>query len=1026
MGIIAGGMVDGTVQLFDPYEMMQEMNGNDSKAIIAIIPGSALMSPGVVTAMKFSPLSTHQLCIGTATGRVVIVDCTNPIHPICTEPGSQITNATVTAMTTVPGIQLPPPPQSHSGGGVITAVAWNTAVPHIVASASSDGIVTVWDVQSNSVWCEIRATEGGGGSTTISDIAWNPSEGLHLLIASGDDRNPVIRLWDLGTSTTVPFGTLMGHTAGIFHAAYCPHDDSLLVSVAKDNRTFLWDLRTLQPVAELPMDVVMPETMSSVHQNPSSATTTHHHHPTANALFASGRPGLMEQKQMRYDIQWSPHQRGVALICSFDKKIQIHTLLSLATNTGRPPAWMIRKSTVTTGFGGLLVSCCTRNAPTMITIQTIPEEPTLANTVATFESSLVQYQTSNNMIAFCQLMQQKCSSVEDTALWGFMQIMFETNARQEMLRHLGFVPEDIVASVQQYALTPSSGDLTNGISSMSMHDKVTTTATTTAPMMNATIQDLVKKALVVGNFDAAVDCCFETGNYADALMLAACGGGDLWSTTQQRYFDREIPKRPFLAIVSGIVHNQLEDVVTQSDLTVWQETLAILSTYSKSEEFPTLCILLGDRLQESGDESSASLCYMCALNLERSVLYWMKQMTNKTTMNASVTSDLMALHEFVEKVTVFVAAVGPSVGLTPEIESLYSNYSKALADQGLLVTATKYCHGASEMNKILRDRLYRSRASQQCFAVLGGVAPEFPYVMVDIQQSRGQVYVQPAVVVQCEPEVVSNGHHYHENQHSVTVEQHNYSTNAQSFGSNDVLAPGWVALQDPSSGNMYYANEATGETTWDMPKAYVEAPYSAPQIPIQNDIGFDASQRSQVMTQPTTVSKTKPSIVSKYGDGFVSSASNPELANQYGNVGTSNPYGGNARPGPAAVQSLQKAPVSGSLNIDKLQLSSHHASIRDTLLGAADALKQTNLNVVEKKQLDEAEKGIAILVKKLAGEALSDSIVDQVFALVNAISQHDFAASMAYQTALANSEWREHKDWLKGIKILIQLAIKKF
>ena len=109
-----------------------------------------------------------------------------------------------------------------------------------------------------------------------------------------------------------------------------------------------------------------------------------------------------------------------------------------------------------------------------------------------------------------------------------------------------------------------------------------------------------------------------------------------------------------------------------------------------------------------------------------------------------------------------------------------------------------------------------------------------------------------------------------------------------------------------------------------------------------------------------------------------------------------------------------------------MQLSNHHASIRDTLTGAAAALKQTNLNVVEKKQLDEAEKSIAILVKKLARDDLSNNIVDQVFALVNAISQHDFAASMAYQTTLANSEWRDHKDWLKGIKILIQLAIKKF
>jgi protein transport protein SEC31 len=985
-------------------------------AVIAIIPPTtSIVTP--IVAMQFSPLTIHHLCTGSFHGRITIIDCSNPIQPTCTEPivqqNQQLHGTNGAGSNSNTTIQAE-----------ITAVAWNTAVPHIVASASTDGVVTVWDIQqldNITVWCEIRSESVGHA---VSHIVWNPKEGLHLLTASGDDRNPVIRLWDLGTSTTVPLSTLIGHTAGIFHIAYCPHDDTLLLSVGKDNHTYLWDLRTLQVVAELPMDVMS-----------ESTTNAHHHHHTshsANALFASGRPGLQEQKQMRYNVQWSPYQRGVALTCSLDKKVQIHTLLSLiATCTGRPPAWMARKSFVTTGFGGTIVSCG-YNSPTVVTIQTIPEQPIFTDIVQNFEMNLVHYQQSNNMITFCQMMQQKYTSDDDKALWGFMQIMFETNARQEMLRHLGYIPEDIVSAVQQYTTT-SSDVVSNGIASLSVKDNDKSSNTATTPM-NSTVQDLVKKALVIGNFEVAVDCCFETGNYADALMLAACGGTDLWINTQQRYFDREMSKRPFLAVVSSIVRSQLDDIVTTSDISSWQETLAILSTYSQSEEFPNLCIMLGDRLQDAGDESSASLCYMCALNLERSVQYWMKQMNNRSSGNESTTTDLLVLHEFIEKVTVFLAAVGPSVGLTPEIEILYGKYSQALADQGLLVVATKYCYGRSEESNILRDRLYRSRSSQQCFAVLGGVAPEFPYIMSDIQQSRGQVLVQPAVIP-TESEIAPNGHN-NPDQHLVDVDgqQHGYNTQSHSYGGSSVvdeLATGWIALQDPASGNVYYANEATGETTWDMPKAAtINTPYSTPQMSVQPDVGFDVSQRSQTSVQPatTTSKQQKPSIVSKYGDGFVSSASNPELANQYGNVGTSNPYGGTARPGPAAVQSVQqqKPPVSGSLNIDALQLSNHHASIRDTLLGAAEALKQTNLNVVEKKQLDEAEKGIAILVKKLARDDLSDTIVDQVFSLVNAISQHDFAASLAYQTTLANSEWRDHKDWLKGIKILIQLAIKKF
>jgi protein transport protein SEC31 len=373
---------------------------------------------------------------------------------------------------------------------------------------------------------------------------------------------------------------------------------------------------------------------------------------------------------------------------------------------------------------------------------------------------------------------------------------------------------------------------------------------------------------------------------------------------------------------------------------------------------------------------------------------------------------------------------------TPEIEDLYTTYSKALAEQGLLVTAAKYCRGSSTASRELRDRLYRSRASQRCYAVLGS-APEFPYAMVDIQQSRGQIMAQP---IEAQVTTTTNGQEYNHQQAAYAqpepqayAQQEQFASSQQGYqtqnapGTSDALPPGWVAVLDPSSGNTYYAHQTTGETTWDRPSAPAPvASYLAPQAATP-DAGLDASQRSRYTNQAVDSKPQRPSLVSKYGDGFVTSASNPELAHQYGNVGTSNPYGGIARPGTAAaaVPTPQRTPVSGSLNFDALQLSNHHHSIKNTLLGVTSALDGTNLNPVEKRQLSEAEKGVAILVKKLAMDALSEEIIQQVFSLVSAVSMRDFGTALTVQTVLANSEWKEHKDWLKGIKILIQIASKK-
>jgi len=71
----------------------------------------------------------------------------------------------------------------------------------------------------------------------------------------------------------------------------------------------------------------------------------------------------------------------------------------------------------------------------------------------------------------------------------------------------------------------------------------------------------------------------------------------------------------------------------------------------------------------------------------------------------------------------------------------------------------------------------------------------------------------------------------------------------------------------------YYANQSTGETTWEKPSA----PLPMTQIPVkQPEFNHSLSNGNS----------TPAKLASKYGDGFVSSASHPELAEQYGNIGT--------------------------------------------------------------------------------------------------------------------------------------------
>ena len=935
------------------------LDGNPN-ALVSIVK-----RPSPVQAMEFSSLDVFHLC-AIGNGHMCCIDC-----------GSNSSSK--------PSVTWDPPtPKSE-----FTALAWNPAVAHIVATATAEGTVHVWDVSQQKQWCELR------GETAVGDVAWNPSQGLHLLTASA--RTPTMHVWNLGGSFTVPHMTLTGHAAGIMGAAWCPHDDTYMVTVAKDNRTFVWDLEAVAAVAEIPNDT----------EESAKPTTT-----TANDLFSSG--GLSEQTQVRYEIKWSPFQRGIALVASMDRKVQIHSISTLPLQ--RPPAWFRPGPPVSMGFGGMLLSLYgdTRH----VTVQTVSEEPELVQTSLAHEMDAVY----TPPMEFCQKQQERATSKDDKAMWGFMQVVLDPNSRQELLKHLGFDAEAIAAA----STTPTeNGDLlANGDAA----------AKTTTVHENPAALASVKKALIVGNFEAAVDSCFKAGNYGDALLVASCAGGDLWSTTQERYFSTEAAKRPFLSLLSGIVCNQMTEVVAEADLSSWQETLAVLSTYAQSEEFPSLVSSLADRLRESGDTRNASLCYLCALDLEGAMSYWKDLLTSRVETDYTSLPDLLELHDFIAKVSTFTQAAGP--GLTPEIEELYTKYAKSLADQGLLCTASKYCAGNSTTATVLRDRLYRSRASQRCYAVLGA-APDFPYQMVAVEASRGMVLAQPktaegAAEQQTEPAALDYSQNSHQQQQQDYAEATSYPASAAA--TSNELPPDWMEIQDPSSGQMYYANQVTGEVTWDRPQAApAPAPVAHQSSFANHDTAMDASQQSHVSVQSNVSARAaapvaapqKSSLASKYGDGFVSSASNPELAYQYGNVGTSNPYGGASRPGPAATPVESSAPISGSLNFDSLTLSQNDIAIKDTLLGLAEALKAAPLNPVEKRQVGEGEKGVAILVKKLGLGGLSDSIVQQVSDLAYAVSQRDVATAASIQTKLANSEWREHKDWLKGIKILVQLATKK-
>jgi protein transport protein SEC31 len=957
---------------------------DDMDALVYTLPTPSSNRPGPIAALAWSPLAPHNIALGTASGQAF----------------------TWSLATTSPTLQAA---SRHTAE--ITSVAWNSQVPHILATAAADGSVVVWDGKSAKAWCELR--------TPATCLAWNPTQGLHLLTTDG----PAVHVWDLAASTSLPVATLpQHHLQSILQMAWCPHDDTLLVTTAKDGLTLLWDLRTYTCLAEVPNDA-NPALQQQQHQQQHHQQQSDSHNP-ALLFAASSTP-----PHVRYAVHWAPHTRGVLLTCRLDKHVQLQSLPPLP----RPPAWLAPPCAVSTGFGGTLAHV--GKGSSTVTLSYVPTDPRV---VATIQATAHAAGQSPRDVCWQHAETAAASQSDEAILWGFLSVLFEGNARQALVQYLGYHADEIAQAVAELSDSKDNSNrhededdathLAQGMQGLSM-------------TASSSVNRLVEKALVVGNFAAAVDACLAVENYADALLLASCGGGELWTATQERYFASQAAtqQKPYLGMVQAIMQNQMSKLVQEADLAKWRETLAILSTYGASDEFPQLCQALGGKLQEAGDADSACLCYICAMDVPTVVAYWKEQLDGASPEEED---DWMPLHQFVVKVSILLQAC-PSE-LSPEVSALFNKYAQLLAEQGLLVEAAPYVYEG-----VLQDRLYRSRASQACLVAMGNQPPAFPYAVQTVEMSRGVVSLpqerDAAVVAAAQAEAsaaaraVALAQQQQQQQEAAqqqaaahqaaqtasshqgaNQQQQHPASNGhggyQAAPASDELAPGWTALQDPGSGMTYYANQTTGETTWERPISHAPAPQLTPAPVAQGQ-----------SVGNTTPSKPKNTLASKYGDGFVSSASDPKLANQYGNVGTSNPYHGADRPGTAAaaVAGKQEAPVSSDLNVEEVQMSVDLQPFKDSLLQLLDAVKSTQLTSADKRQVADGEKAVTILVKNLSRGRLEGASLENAKTMVGALVSGEYRTATSLQTSLVHSDWREHKDWLKGMKSLIQLASRK-
>ncbi|KAJ3066923.1 protein transport protein S31 [Podochytrium sp. JEL0797] len=677
LGILAGGLENGELQLWDPRILLDNAKPGAAQRDALVMP--AFKHKGPVKGLDFNPVDPKFLASGASDAEIYIWDLSAP--------------------TVKPYSPGPKSPRLHD----ITALAWNKMYHYILASASNNGATVIWDLRNRN---EIACLMHPSGRRQISSISWNPDSPTQIVTASDDDASPEILMWDLRNSRA-PEKVLSGHTKGVLNVSWCPKDSDLLLSCGKDNRTIVWDpsgtgtvLGDLHHSSNWSFEAQWcnrnPDLIAiagfdgkvSIHSLQGN-TSEKADETAANALAAK------EAAATTAALQQDPH--AFFTQASFGNLLTTTTEPSEISDTKfrlpHAPKWLRRRVGCSWGFGNRLVRFSNTRQPDgtsrpFVSIRNVVSEPAFVSRATDLDNVMAHVGgTVEQLMAYCETMagsggQGALISEKDRDLWRFLGVMFETGSREQVLQFLGFDKADVAgtdklaallkklmvstepevkAEVAEPEAAAAEGEMEglaaegDDFAMIAAQNKrpatpVVVPATpfklySAIPSESNDTDALIMKSLTLGNFETAVRICFGANRLADALAFAICGGQELLSFAQQEYFKRLRNEKSYIRVLNNIVEGDLNDIVENAQIDAgeadWKDLLALICTYGRTEDLPILFSTLGRRLETialspisssalkttdwKGKEEkkfAAVLCYLVAGDLSKVLHLW--------------------------------------------------------------------------------------------------------------------------------------------------------------------------------------------------------------------------------------------------------------------------------------------------------------------------------------------------------------------------------------------------------------------
>uniref|UniRef100_A0A452RBD2 Protein transport protein Sec31A n=1 Tax=Ursus americanus TaxID=9643 RepID=A0A452RBD2_URSAM len=1048
-GVLIAGGENGNIILYDPSKII----AGDKEVVIA----QNDKHTGPVRALDVNIFQTNLVASGANESEIYIWDLNNFATPM------------------TPGARTQPPED-------ISCIAWNRQVQHILASASPSGRATVWDLRKNE---PIIKVSDHSNRMHCSGLAWHPDVATQMVLASEDDRLPVVQMWDLRFASS-PLRVLENHARGILAIAWSMADPELLLSCGKDAKILCSNPNTGEVLYELPTNT-----------------------------------------QWCFDIQWCPRNPAVLSAASFDGRISVYSIMGgsadglrqkqvdkLSSSFGnldpfgtgqplpplqipqqtaqhnivlplkKPPKWIRRPVGASFSFGGKLVTFGNVKTQAQQGAEQQQQHHVFISQVVTEKEflsrsdQLQQVVQSQGFVSYCQKKIDASQTEFEKNVWSFLKVNFEDDSRGKYLELLGYRKEDLgkkialalnkvdgpdVALKDSDQVAQSDGEespaaeeqlLGECIKEGKQESEFLPSAGGTFNIsISGDIDGLITQALLTGNFESAVDLCLHDNRMADAIILAIAGGQELLAQTQKKYFAKSQSK--ITRLITAVVMKNWKEIVESCDLKNWREALAAVLTYAKPDEFSALCDLLGTRLESEGDsllQTQACLCYICAGNVEKLVACWTK---------AQDGSNPLSLQDLIEKVVILRKAVQLTQAMDTNtvgvlLAEKMSQYANLLAAQGSIAAALAFLPENTNQPNIvqLRDRLCRAQGQP----VPGQESPKIPYERQQLPKGRpgpmaGHTQMPRVPAQQYYPHVrIAPTVTTWSNKTPTALPSHPPAASPSDTQGENPPPPGFImhgnvnpnaaTAQLPTSpGHMHtqvppYPQPQRPQNGWNDPPALNRVPKKKkvpenfmPPVPItspiMNPLGDPQSQMlPQQPSAPVPLSSQ-------------ASFPQPHLAGGQTFHGIQQPLGQPGMPPSFSkpnIEGAPGAPIGNTIQhvqslptekITKKPIPDEHLILKTTFEDLIQRCLSSATDPQTKRKLDDASKRLEFLYDKLREQTLSPTIINGLHNIARSIESRNYSEGLSIHTHIVStSNFSETSAFMPVLKVVLTQANK--